>query len=101
MECRPWPEIDSCFVERTESVLRQWVSTLQKQRGEYVQPNPPVSQQHLPAPEVPLSFSSSEATPVRHRYITREAETPAHHTSMCSPLLLYTVRSHGRMIPML
>ncbi|EDN10538.1 predicted protein [Histoplasma mississippiense (nom. inval.)] len=30
-ERRPWPEIESCFPERTESALRQRVSTLRKQ----------------------------------------------------------------------
>ncbi|EGE78990.2 hypothetical protein BDDG_01927 [Blastomyces dermatitidis ATCC 18188] len=33
-ECRPWPKIESCFPERTESALRQRVSTLRKhERG--------------------------------------------------------------------
>ncbi|EDN06849.1 predicted protein [Histoplasma mississippiense (nom. inval.)] len=33
-QCRPWPEIESCFPGRTESALRQRVSTLRKhERG--------------------------------------------------------------------
>ncbi|EEH42588.2 uncharacterized protein PADG_07408 [Paracoccidioides brasiliensis Pb18] len=34
-------------------------------------------------------------------YITGEGMPPAHRTAMRSPLLLYSIRSHGRMIPTL
>ncbi|ODH12611.1 hypothetical protein ACO22_08092 [Paracoccidioides brasiliensis] len=107
-ERRPWPEIERCFPERTESALRQRASTLRKhERGmRTAESATPESQQHLPAPEALLRslliFLLLGGDPSSAQvYITGEGMPPAHRTAMRSPLLLYAIRSHGRMIPTL
>ncbi|ODH45501.1 hypothetical protein GX48_08421 [Paracoccidioides brasiliensis] len=83
-ERRPWPEVERCFPERTESALRQRVSTLRKQeRGmRTAEPAGVIVESATPEGVAPPSRSLT-----------------AHRTAMRSPLS--TVRSHSRMIPAL
>ncbi|OJD21880.1 hypothetical protein ACJ73_06780 [Blastomyces percursus] len=111
-ERRPWPEIETCFPERTESALRQRVSTLRKQeRGMRTAERAGVTAASA-TPEAALGRqvrvaligsvlifllrgNPQLATGINNR--RSRATCPSH----CHAFPSSTVRSHSRMIPTL